>query len=43
MPIELVPLCTIRIQLKPPIEMGAGPAGTRVIGELASAEFKGTG
>ena len=27
MAIELVPLCTIRIQLKPPIEVGAGPAG----------------
>ena len=41
MAIELVPLCTVRIQLKPPIDAGAGPAGTRVIGELASAEFKG--
>jgi hypothetical protein len=25
MAIELVPLCTIRIQLKPPIEVGPGP------------------
>src|SRR5215472_12430461 len=41
MAIELVPLCTARIQLKPPIEAGAGPAGNRVIGEVASAEFKG--
>lgn len=41
MAIELVPLCTVRIQLKLPIEVGAGPAGTRVIGEVASAEFKG--
>jgi hypothetical protein len=41
MAIEVVPLCTIRIQLKPPIEVGAGPAGTRMIFELASAEVKG--
>jgi hypothetical protein len=41
MPIELVPLCTIRIQLKPPISVGAGPAGTRLITEVASAEFTG--
>ena len=26
MAIELAPLCTIRIQLKPPIEVGPGPA-----------------
>ena len=25
MAIELVPLCAVRIQLKPPIEVGAGP------------------
>jgi len=41
MAIELVPLCTVRIRLKPPVDVGAGPAGARVIGELASAEFKG--
>lgn len=41
MAIELVPLCTIRIQLKPPIDVGAGPAGTRMITEVASAEFTG--
>jgi Protein of unknown function (DUF3237) len=41
MAIELVPLCTIRVQLKPPIEVGTGPAGTRMIFELASAEVKG--
>ena len=35
-----MPLCTIRIQLKPPIEVGAGPADTRMIFELASAEAK---
>jgi hypothetical protein len=27
MAIELVPLCTMRIQAKPPVEVGAGPAG----------------
>ena len=40
MAIELL-LCTIRIQLKPPIDAGAGPAGTRMIFELASAQVKG--
>jgi hypothetical protein len=41
MAIELVPLCTVRIQLNPPTDIGAGPAGNRIIGELASAEVKG--
>jgi len=41
MAIELVPLCTLRIQLKPPIAVGAGPAGTRLIPEVASAQVKG--
>jgi len=41
MAIELVPLCTIRVQLKPPIDVGTGPAGTRMILEVASAEFTG--
>jgi hypothetical protein len=41
MAIELVPLCTMRVQLKPPIELGAGPAGTRLIIEAASAQVKG--
>jgi hypothetical protein len=41
MAIELVPLCTLRIQLKPPIAVGAGPAGTRLIVELVSAQVKG--
>ena len=27
MAIELVPLCTLQVQLKPPIEVGAGCAG----------------
>ena len=41
MAIELVPLCTMRVQLKPPIELGAGPAGTRLIIEAASAQVEG--
>jgi len=30
MAIDLVPLCTLRLQLKPPIQVNAGPAGTRL-------------
>jgi len=41
MAIELVPLCTIRVQLRPPINVGAGPAGTRLISEIESADFTG--
>ena len=41
MAIELVPLCTLRIQLKPPIAVGAGPVGTRLIPEVASAQVNG--
>ena len=41
MAIELVPLCTMRVQLKPPIEVGAGPAGTRLIFEAESVKFDG--
>ena len=41
MAIELVPLCTLHVQLKPPIEVGAGPSGTRLIFEAVSAEVKG--
>jgi hypothetical protein len=41
MAIELVPLCTLRLQLRPPIEISAGPAGTRLIVEVVSAQVKG--
>jgi hypothetical protein len=41
MAIELVPLCTMRVQLKPPIEVGTGPAGTRLIFEAESVKFDG--
>jgi uncharacterized protein DUF3237 len=41
MAIELVPLCTLQVQLKPPIEVGTGCAGTRVIIEVADIQVKG--
>jgi hypothetical protein len=41
MSIELVPLCALQVQLKPPIEVGAGCAGTRLIIEVASIQVKG--
>ena len=41
MAIELVPLGTVHVQLKPPIEVGPGPAGTRMIFEIASVQVKG--
>ena len=41
MGIELVPLCRMRVQLKPPIEVGAGPLGTRMIFEAESVKFDG--
>jgi hypothetical protein len=41
MAVELVPLCTVHVQLKPAIEVGTGPAGTRLIFEVESAELKG--
>jgi Protein of unknown function (DUF3237) len=41
MALELVPLCTLQIQMKPPIVVGAGCAGRRVIVEVASIEVKG--
>jgi hypothetical protein len=41
MAIELVPLCTIHLQAKPPIEIGAGPAGTRLVFEVANIEVQG--
>src|SRR5215469_7921374 len=39
--IELVPLCTLHAQLKAPIVVGAGCAGTRRIVEVASIAVKG--
>jgi hypothetical protein len=39
--IELVPLCTLHVELKAPIVVGAGCAGTRTIVEVASIAIKG--
>ena len=41
MAIERVPLCTMRLTAKPPIEIGAGPAGIRMIFEETSVEVHG--
>ena len=41
MAIELVPLCTMRIQAEPPIEIGAGPAGTRMVFEEQASRSTG--
>jgi Protein of unknown function (DUF3237) len=41
MAIELAPLCTIHFQIRPPIDVGAGPAGTRMVFETASTQVKG--
>jgi hypothetical protein len=41
MAIELVPLCTMQLQPGRVTEIGAGPAGTRMIFEVASGQVKG--
>jgi hypothetical protein len=41
MGIELVPLCTMRLESKPAVEVGTGPAGTRLIVDCTSIEVKG--
>jgi len=41
MALDLVPLCTLHMQLKPPIVVGTACAGRRVIVEVASVEVKG--
>lgn len=41
MTVELVPLCTLRVHLKPGIEVGTGPAGTRVVVEVESGRLDG--
>jgi hypothetical protein len=41
MAIELVPLCNVRAQLKPPIEVGPAAFGSRMIFEVASIELEG--
>ncbi|HEY0695387.1 MAG TPA: DUF3237 domain-containing protein [Kribbella sp.] len=41
MAIELVPLCTMRLESKPAVEIGTGPAGTRLIVDCTSVQVKG--
>ena len=41
MAIELVPLCTMRLTAKPPVEVGAGPAGTRMVLDETSVQVHG--
>jgi Protein of unknown function (DUF3237) len=41
MAIELVPLCTMRLTAKLPAEIGAGPAGIRMVFEQTSVEVHG--
>lgn len=39
--IELVPLCTVVIDLAPSLAIGTGPAGDRSVGEIRGATFDG--
>ena len=39
--IELIPLCTMLIELAPSMAVGEGPAGSRSIGEFLSASVDG--
>ena len=41
MSLELVPLCTLDVELRPPIVVGVTPVGTRVIGEIAGVTATG--
>lgn len=41
MDIELIPLCTIEIVLGDQVFVGSGPAGLRVIAEVASGKVRG--
>lgn len=41
MSIELIPLCTVSVTLREPIAVGAGPAGLRLIYEVAEGSVKG--
>ena len=41
MAIELVPLCMMRLTAKPPVEVGAGPAGTRMVFDETSVQVHG--
>lgn len=39
--IELVPLCTARVEVAPTMSVGTGPAGDRSVGELKSVTVTG--
>jgi Protein of unknown function (DUF3237) len=39
--IELVPLCTVELQLAPNLGVGVGPAGDRSVGEIRRANIVG--
>jgi hypothetical protein len=41
MAIDLIPLATLKVQLKPPITIEGGPTGTRMIFEVVSADVEG--
>ncbi|MDQ1394896.1 MAG: hypothetical protein QOG64_155 [Acidimicrobiaceae bacterium] len=41
MPLELVPLCTARVSLAPPIVLPGTPVGTRIIGEVTAVDVDG--
>lgn len=41
MAIELVPLCSLKVQLKPPIEVGPAVFGNRMIFEVAGCDVEG--
>lgn len=41
MAIELLPLYTMRIQANPPVEVGAQPAGTRMVFDEAGVHVRG--
>ena len=39
--IELIPLCTVVLDLAPSLAVGTGPGGDRSIGEIRGAKFEG--
>lgn len=38
---ELVPLCTVQLGLEPPLNVGEGPAGHRMVVEISTMELTG--
>lgn len=41
MPMDLIPLCTVHARVRPPIDIGPGPAGFRRIVEVESVTVEG--